>query len=57
VLATGARHAVPSIPGLEGLTVNDLTETFAPYLTMSEGLKVAAQAFDREVSKVSCCAA
>ena len=39
------------------LTVKDLTDTFAPYLTMSEGLKLAAQTFDRDVSRLSCCAA
>ncbi|HEX9015113.1 MAG TPA: mercury(II) reductase [Chloroflexota bacterium] len=39
------------------LTVSDLTSTFAPYLTMSEGLKLAAQTFGRDVSKLSCCAA
>lgn len=39
------------------LTVRDLADTFAPYLTMSEGLKLAAQTFDRDVSKLSCCAA
>lgn len=39
------------------LTVRDLTETLAPYLTMSEGLKLAAQTFGRDVSKLSCCAA
>jgi mercuric reductase len=39
------------------LTVKDLTETFAPYLTMSEGLKLAAQTFERDVAKLSCCAA
>lgn len=39
------------------LTVNDLTESFAPYLTLSEGLKLAAQAFGRDVAKLSCCAA
>ena len=38
------------------LTVRDLTETFGPYLTMSEGLKLAAQSFGRDVSKLSCCA-
>lgn len=38
------------------LTVQDLADTFAPYLTMSEGLRLAAQAFDRDVSKLSCCA-
>jgi mercuric reductase len=40
-----------------GLTVSDLTDNFAPYLTMSEGLKLAAQTFDRDVAKLSCCAA
>jgi mercuric reductase len=39
------------------LTVKDLSDTFAPYLTMSEGLKLAAQTFGRDVSKLSCCAA
>jgi mercuric reductase len=39
------------------LTVRDLTETFAPYLTMSEGLKLAAQSFTRDPSKLSCCSA
>jgi mercuric reductase len=40
-----------------GLTVSDLADNFAPYLTMSEGLKLAAQTFRRDVSKLSCCAA
>lgn len=39
-----------------GLTVADLVSSFAPYLTMSEGLKLGALAFDRDVSKLSCCA-
>lgn len=39
-----------------GLTVEDLRETLAPYLTMAEGLKLAALAFDKDVSKLSCCA-
>jgi mercuric reductase len=39
------------------LTVQDLVETFAPYLTMAEGLKLAAQSFGRDVHKLSCCAA
>ena len=39
-----------------GLTVDDLKETLAPYLTMAEGLKLAALAFDKDVSKLSCCA-
>jgi len=40
-----------------GLTVADLTESFVPYLTMAEGLKIGALAFDRDVAKLSCCAA
>ena len=32
-------------------------DTFAPYLTMSEGLKLAAQSFLRDPAKLSCCAA
>lgn len=39
-----------------GLTVGDLRETMAPYLTMAEGLKLAALTFDKDVSKLSCCA-
>lgn len=39
------------------LSVEDLTSTFAPYLTMAEGIKLAAQTFNRDVSKLSCCAA
>ncbi len=38
------------------LTVRDLVETLAPYLTMSEGLKLAAQTFGKDVTKLSCCA-
>jgi mercuric reductase len=40
-----------------GMTVTDLAGTWAPYLTMSEGLRLAAQAFSRDVSRLSCCAA
>jgi mercuric reductase len=39
------------------LTVDDISKTWAPYLTMSEGFKLAAQIFTRDVSKLSCCAA
>jgi len=38
------------------LTVADLLDTFHPYLTMSEGLKLTAQAFERDVTALSCCA-
>lgn len=40
-----------------GLRVQDLVETFHPYLTMVEGLKLAALTFEKDVSKLSCCAA
>ena len=40
-----------------GLTVTQLAETWAPYLTMAEALKLAAQTFSVDVSKLSCCAA
>ncbi|MDI3317230.1 MAG: mercury(II) reductase [Bacillota bacterium] len=39
-----------------GLTVADLTDGLAPYLTMAEGLRLAALAFDKEVNLLSCCA-
>jgi len=40
-----------------GLTVADLADSFAPYLTMAEGLKLGALAFNRDVAMLSCCAA
>jgi mercuric reductase len=39
-----------------GLTVTDLAETWSPYLTMAESLRLAAQTFTRDVSQLSCCA-
>jgi mercuric reductase len=39
-----------------GLSVAALAETLFPYLTTVEGLKLAAQAFDKDVSMLSCCA-
>ncbi len=39
-----------------GLTIENLTSVFHPYLTLSEGVKLAAQAFDKDVAKLSCCA-
>ena len=40
-----------------GITTSELATTFHPYLTMVEGLKLAAQTFTRDVHKLSCCAA
>lgn len=39
------------------MTVTGLATAWAPYLTVSEGLRLAAQAFSRDVSRLSCCAA
>ncbi len=40
-----------------GMTIDQIGDTWAPYLTMSEGFKLAAQVFDRDVARLSCCAA
>lgn len=39
-----------------GLTIRDVTDTLHPYLTWVEGFKLAVQAFETDVSKLSCCA-
>ncbi len=38
------------------MSAQALGETIFPYLTTVEGLKLAAQTFDRDVAKLSCCA-
>ncbi len=38
------------------MTVQDLADQLFPYLTMVEGLKLAAQTFSKDVSRLSCCA-
>lgn len=39
-----------------GLTYEELGDTIMPYLTTVEGLKLAAQAFEKDVAALSCCA-
>ncbi len=39
-----------------GLTVHDLAGTLFPYLTMAEGIKLAALTFTKDVKQLSCCA-
>lgn len=39
-----------------GMTVQDLADQLFPYLTMVEGLKLAAQTFTKDVRQLSCCA-
>lgn len=59
ILAAEAGEIVtePALAIRFGLTIDDLASSFHPYLTLSEGIKLAAQAFDRDVAKLSCCAA
>ena len=38
------------------MTVHDLANQLFPYLTMVEGLKLAAQTFTKDVKQLSCCA-
>ncbi|KWX04797.1 mercuric reductase [Carbonactinospora thermoautotrophica] len=38
------------------MSVAQVAEMWCPYLTMAEGLKLAAQTFTRDVTKLSCCA-
>ena len=53
----GADSIQTVVMALKGnLTVRELAETVFPYLTTVEGLKLAAQTFDKDVSKLSCCA-
>ncbi|MGH3466392.1 MAG: mercury(II) reductase [Thermocrispum sp.] len=40
-----------------GMTVHQLATQWSPYLTMAEGLKLTAQAFTRDITTLSCCAA
>ena len=39
-----------------GMTTDELAATVHPYLTIAEGLKLAAQTFTRDVDQLSCCA-
>jgi mercuric reductase len=59
ILAAGAPDVIHSaVLAIErDLTVTELARTWAPYLAMAEGLKLAARTFERDVSKLSCCAA
>lgn len=59
ILADGAGEVIQAatLAVKFGLRVQDLVETFHPYLTMAEGLKLAALTFDKDVAKLSCCAA
>lgn len=59
VVADGAGEVIQAaVYAIErGMTVGEIASTWAPYLTMAEGFKLAAQTFTRDVAKLSCCAA
>ncbi len=59
VVADGAGDVIQAavLAIRHGLTTDELAATFHPYLTMAEGIKLAAQTFTRDVHKLSCCAA
>jgi mercuric reductase len=59
ILAAEAGEMItePALAIKYGLTIEDLTSTFHPYLTLSEGIKLASQTFTKDVAKLSCCAA
>ncbi|MBT2478496.1 mercury(II) reductase [Streptomyces sp. ISL-94] len=50
-IITAATYAITA-----QMTVDQLAHTWAPYLTMAEGLRLAAQTFTSDVAKLSCCA-
>jgi mercuric reductase len=50
-LITAAGYAIAA-----GMTVDQLAHGWAPYLTMAEALKLAAQTYTADVGKLSCCA-
>lgn len=39
-----------------GKTITEVADAWAPYLTMAEGIRLAAKSFTTDVSKLSCCA-
>jgi mercuric reductase len=39
------------------LTIEDLASAFHSHVTLSEGIKLAAQTFTKDIAKRSCCAA
>ncbi|MFC5993779.1 mercury(II) reductase [Pseudonocardia hispaniensis] len=58
VLAEGAGEVIATaVYALANtMTVHQMAEQWCPYLTMAEGLRLAAQTFTRDVTALSCCA-
>ena len=59
ILATEAGEMIqePTLAIKHGISIEDLAAAFHPYLTLAEGIKLAAQTFTKDVKKLSCCAA
>jgi len=59
ILAPEAGELVmePALAIRHGIPVSALALAFHPYLTAAEAIKLAAQMFDKDVAKLSCCAA
>jgi len=46
----------PALAIRHGIPVSELARAFHPYLTAAEAIKLAAQTFEKDVAKLSCCA-
>ncbi len=59
IVADGAADTIQAaVYAIElGATIDQLATIWAPYLTFAEGLRLAAQTFTRDITKLSCCAA
>ncbi len=59
ILADGAGDVIQAaiVAMKHRATVDEIADTFHPYLTMAEALKLAAQGFTKDVKHLSCCAA
>jgi len=57
-VAAGAGELIQSaaLAMRANMTVQELADQLFPYLTMVEGLKLAAQTFSKDVTQLSCCA-
>ena len=57
VAAEGAELLMEAALAIKfGITVQQLKDMFHPYLTLSEGIKLAAITFSKDVHQLSCCA-
>ena len=54
LIAVGVR-ANNDARGLIKITIDELIDTVHVFPTLSEGIKMAAQAFRRDITKMSCC--